>query len=101
MQGADLIARTSKRFPHIVVNETAEKLILYGRHLLGQSIIRTSEMLRENEIVILLNTRMEPIGIGRTKVGRTSLLCKDKNTVVTLIDAGYYLRYEGTSKRSP
>ncbi|MFL6344712.1 MAG: PUA domain-containing protein [Nitrososphaeraceae archaeon] len=100
MQGADLIARTSKKFPHIVVNETAEKLILYGRDVLGQSIVQTSEMLRESEIIILLNTRKEPIGIGRTKVSGESLLSQDKSTVVTLVDAGYYLRSEGRLKRS-
>jgi predicted RNA-binding protein (TIGR00451 family) len=100
MQGADLIARTSKKFPHIVVNETAEKLILYGRDVLGQSIVETSEMLRENEIIILLNTRKEPIGIGRTKVSGESLLSQDKSTVVTLVDAGYYLRSESRLKRS-
>src|ERR671931_245721 len=100
MQGADLIARTSKKFPHIVVNETAEKLILYGRDVFGQSIVQTSEILRENEIVILLNTRKEPIGIGRTKVSGASLLRQGKSTVVTLVDAGYYLRSEGNSKRS-
>jgi predicted RNA-binding protein (TIGR00451 family) len=100
MQGADLIARTSKKFPHVIVNETAEKLILYGRDVLGQSIVEASEMLRENEIVILLNRRNEPIGIGRTKVTGASLTCHGKGTVVTLLDAGYYLRSEGKSKRS-
>jgi 60S ribosome subunit biogenesis protein NIP7 len=100
MQGADLIARTSKEFPHIVVNESAERLILYGRDVLGQSIVQTSGMLRENEIIILLNTRNEPIGIGRTKVSGESLLRQGKITVVTLVDAGYYLRSEGRSKRS-
>ena len=100
MQGADLIARTSKKFPHVIVNETAEKLILYSRDVLGQSIVQTSGMFKENEIVILLNTRNEPIGIGRTKVTGASLTCHGKGTVVTLLDAGYYLRSEGKSKRS-
>jgi 60S ribosome subunit biogenesis protein NIP7 len=100
MQGADLIARISKKFAHVVVNETSEKLILYGRDVLGQSIVQTSEMLRENEIVILLNTTNEPIGIGRTKVSGRDLLRHGRSTVITLIDAGYYLRSEGKSKRS-
>ena len=66
MQGADLIARVSKKFPYITVNEIAEKLILYGRNVLGQSIVETTEMLNENEVVILLNVKREPIGIGKT-----------------------------------
>jgi ribosome biogenesis protein Nip4 len=82
------------------VNEVAEKLVLYGRDILGQSIVQTSHMLRENEIVIVLNARKESLGIGRTKVSAASLLCHGRSTVVTLVDAGYYLRSEDKSKRS-
>src|SRR5919198_1508065 len=99
MQGADLIARTSKKFPHVIVNETAENLILYGRDVLGQSILKTSNMLRENEIVILLNTKNEPLGIGKTKASGESLLLHGKSTIATLVDAGSYLRSEGDSRR--
>lgn len=95
MQGADLIARISKKFPYVIVNQTAENLILYGRDVLGQSIIKTSNMLRENEIVILLNTKNEALGIGRTKASGESLLRRDKITIITLADAGCYLRSEG------
>ena len=101
MQGADVIARISKNFPHVIVNETAENLILYGRDVLGQSIINTSNMLKENEIVILLNTKNEPLGIGRTKVSGESLLRHGKSTIVTLVDAGSYLRSEADSRRLP
>jgi ribosome biogenesis protein Nip4 len=95
MQGADLIARISKKFPYVMVNQTAENLILYGRDVLGQSIIKTSIMLRENEIVIILNTTNEAIGIGRTKGSGESLLEHGKSTVINLVDAGSYLRSEG------
>jgi 60S ribosome subunit biogenesis protein NIP7 len=95
MQGADLIARISKTFPYVIVNEIAENLILYGRDVLGQSIIKTSNTLKENEIVILLNTKNEALGIGRTKGSGESLLRHDKSTIMTLVDAGCYLRSEG------
>ena len=95
MQGADLIARMSKKFPYVMVNQTAENLILYGRDVLGQSIIKTSIMLRENEIVIILNTKNEAIGIGRTKGSGKSLLEHGKSAVINLVDAGCYLRSEG------
>ena len=95
MQGADLIARISKNFPYVIVNETAENLILYGRDVLGQSIVKTSDMLRENEIVILLNTKNEALGIGRTKAAGESLLRHGKSAIITLVDAGCYLRSEG------
>ncbi|HET7344479.1 MAG TPA: PUA domain-containing protein [Nitrososphaeraceae archaeon] len=94
MQGADLIARVSKKFPYIIVNEIAEKLILYGRNVLGQSIIETTQMLNENEVVILLNVKREPIGIGKTNFAGKSLHQNGKATVITLVDAGCYLRNE-------
>lgn len=94
MQGADIIARMSKKFPYIIVNEVAEKIILYGRNVLGQSILEMAENLKENEIVLLLNINKEPIGIGRTKFSGYSLLQENKSTVDTLVDAGYYLRSE-------
>jgi 60S ribosome subunit biogenesis protein NIP7 len=101
MQGADLIARISRNFPHVIVNESSENLILYGRDVFGQSIIKTSEMVRENEIVILLNTKNEPLGVGRTKASGKSLLRHGKCTILTLVDAGSYLRSEGNSKSPP
>ncbi|HZI71531.1 MAG TPA: PUA domain-containing protein [Nitrososphaeraceae archaeon] len=95
MQGADIIARMSKKFPYIIVNEIAEKIILYGRNVLGQSILETAENLKENEIVLMLNINKELIGIGRTKFSGYSLLQENKSTVDTLVDAGSYLRNEG------
>jgi len=95
MEGADLIARVSKKFPHIIVDEIAERLILYGRSVFGQSIIGGTENLNENEVILLLNDNREPIGIGRTKYSGKYLFQIDTDTVTTLVDAGHYLRSEG------
>jgi 60S ribosome subunit biogenesis protein NIP7 len=95
MEGADLIARVSKKFPHIVVDGIAERLVLYGRSVLGQSIVGGTENLNENEVIILLNGNKEPIGIGRTKYSGKYLFQIDRDTVTTLVDAGHYLRSEG------
>jgi 60S ribosome subunit biogenesis protein NIP7 len=96
MAGADLFARYSKRNKfYIVVNENAEKLVLYGRDLMGESIVEASDTLTENELVILLNTSFEAIAIGRTRFSGNLLLQKGRVTVTTLDDAGYYLRDEG------
>ena len=95
MEGADLIARASKKFPHIIVDEIAERLVLYGRSVLGQSIVGGTENLNENEIIFLLNRNREPIGIGRTKYSGKYLFQIDTDTVTTLVDAGHYLRSEG------
>ena len=94
--GADLFARFGKRNKfYIVVSEKAEKLVLYGRDIMGESIVEASDTLGENELVILLNTSYEAIAIGRTRFSGSSLLQKGRVTVTTLADAGYYLREEG------
>jgi 60S ribosome subunit biogenesis protein NIP7 len=96
MAGADLFARYSKRNKlYIVVNENAEKLVLYGRDIMGESIVEASSILPENELVILLNTSFEAIAIGRTRFSGSLLWQKGRVTVTTLADAGYYLRDEG------
>ncbi|MDP9016281.1 MAG: hypothetical protein M3M87_05950 [Thermoproteota archaeon] len=94
--GADLFARFGKRNKfYIVVSEKAEKLVLYGRDIMGESILEASDTLGENELVILLNTSYEAIAIGRTRFSGSSLLQNGRVTVTTLADAGYYLREEG------
>jgi 60S ribosome subunit biogenesis protein NIP7 len=94
--GADLFARFGQRNKfYIVVSEKAEKLVLYGRDIMGESIVEASDTLGENELVILLNTSHEAIAIGRTRFSGSSLLQKGRVTVTTLSDAGYYLREEG------
>lgn len=96
MAGADLFARSGRRNEfYVTVNENAEKLVLYGRDVMGESIVEASDALGENELVIILNGRLEAIGIGRTRFAGRSLLQKGKATVTTLMDAGYYLREEG------
>jgi ribosome biogenesis protein Nip4 len=94
--GADLFARYGKRNKfYIVVSEKAEKLVLYGRDIMGESIVEASEALAENELVILLNTSHEAVAIGRTRFSGNLLLQRGRVTVTTLADAGHYLREEG------
>ncbi|HJU33860.1 MAG TPA: PUA domain-containing protein [Nitrososphaera sp.] len=96
ISGADLFARYgNKNQFYIVVNERAEQLVLYGRDIMGESIIDAASTLDENELVIVLNTSFEAIGIGRTRFAGKSLLQKGRVTVTVISDAGYYLREEG------
>ena len=96
MSGADLFARLGKKNKfYVEVNEDAEKLVLYGRDVMGESIAEASKELKENDLVILLNTKHDAIGIGRTRFGGQSLLQRGKVTITTLADAGSYLRDEG------
>ena len=94
--GADLFARYGERNKfYIVVSEKAEKLALYGRDIMGESIIDASDALHENELVIVLNKWFEAIAVGRTRFAGKSLFQKGRVTVTNISDAGYYLREEG------
>ena len=94
--GADLFARYGKRNKfYVVLNEKAEKLVLYGRDIMGESVVEASTALAENDLVILLNSSFDALGIGRTRFSGNSLLDKGRVTFTTVTDAGYYLREEG------
>lgn len=96
--GADLFARYGERKNnkyYIMVSEKAENLVLYGRDIMGESIVAASEALDENELVIVVNTAFEAITVGRTRFVGRSLFQKGRVTVSTIADAGYYLREEG------
>ena len=96
MAGADLFARFGKTNEfYVTVNDNAEKLVLYGRDIMGDSIMEADGTLAENELVIVLNKNREAIGIGRTRFVGKLLLQKGRITVTTVADAGYYLREEG------
>ena len=94
MAGADLVARESKKFPHVVVDDDAEKAILYGKNILGESIVENTEIIVENQLLIILNLHREAIWIGMTKYHARYLPQRGIATVMTLIDAGIYLRNE-------
>lgn len=96
MPGADLFARHSNKNEfYVTVNENAEKLVLYGRDVMGDSITLASESLDENQLVIILNNRQEAIGLGRTRFAGKSIFQKGRITITTVADAGQYLRDEG------
>jgi predicted RNA-binding protein (TIGR00451 family) len=94
--GAELFARYGERNKfYIVVSDKAEKLVLYGRDIMGESIVEASDALDENELVIVLNTASEAIAVGRTRFAGKSLFQRGRVTVTIIADAGYYLRQEG------
>jgi ribosome biogenesis protein Nip4 len=94
--GADLFARYGERNKfYIAVSEKAENLLLYGRDIMGESIIEASDSLNENELVIVLNKWFEALAVGRTRFAGRSLFQKGRVTVTNISDAGYYLREEG------
>jgi ribosome biogenesis protein Nip4 len=102
MEGADLFARLSGSGRNYVsVGQNAEKLVLYGRDIMGDSVVSAGDV-SENELVIITNEAGEAIGIGRTRFAGEVIRQKGRITVSTIKDAGRYLREEdeGQAKMS-
>ena len=112
MAGADLIARVGSDYPFVLVNQTAEALVLYGRDIMYGSIIDYGNLDNKNKnknknknnknnniIIIVLNKNRVAIGLGITTVSfgnKTIPPISDKKIAIkTLADAGHYLRNEG------
>ena len=94
--GADLFVKVGcNRKYCVVIGGHGQDLVLYGRDVMGESVIQASEDLSENEIVILLNESGDAVGIGRTRFDGTMLKQEGRVTITTLQDAGRYLREEG------
>ena len=96
---ANLRALEEKKY-YVWVGETAEKLLLYGRDVMGESIIEASSELGENELVILLNSRHEGIGIGKTRFAGKFIMQKGRITITNVSDLGSYLRDEDEERHT-
>jgi 60S ribosome subunit biogenesis protein NIP7 len=96
MAGADLISRVSEKFPFVVVNRSAEALVLYGRDIMRSSILSSRGATKNNKLVIILNESRFAIGLGITmrSLENTIDLKDDRIVVKTIIDAGHYLKDE-------
>lgn len=100
MEGADLFARLSGGGTnYLAVADNAEKLVLYGRDVMGESVLTAGDI-GENELVIITNRAGEAIGVGRTRFAGKSMMQKGKVTVTTLQDAGRYLREEDGERQA-
>lgn len=100
MTGADLIARVGSNYPFVLVNQTAEALVLYGRDIMYCSIKEYGNINNKNNnvILIILNENRVAIGLGITLMsfGKNNQHISNKKIAIrTLADAGYYLRNEG------
>jgi ribosome biogenesis protein Nip4 len=114
MAGSDLIARVGSDYPFVLVNQTAEALVLYGRDIMYGSIIDYGNLENKNKnknknnnnnnknnniILIVLNKNRVAIGLGITTVSfgnKTIPPISDKKIAIkTLADAGHYLRNQG------
>jgi len=70
-------------------------LVLYGRDIMGKSVLEFNNQIKENQIVIILNQKKEVIGIGRSRYNNKLIVQTDKITVDNIQDIGtHYLKYE-------
>ncbi|MGH9933902.1 MAG: PUA domain-containing protein [Nitrososphaerales archaeon] len=92
LEGAQIFAQnTSKK--KVVVTDEAEALVLYGRDVFGQSIIKHTNDFDENEVILITNKQGDAIGIGRTRYSADKIRNKGV-TVTNIADRGWYLREE-------
>lgn len=89
-----IVAKYGKSFLYVIVDCNAEKLILYGKDIFGDSIIFASPDIQENSLILILNKSKEFLGIGRSRFEATRIKDNGKVTVNTLLDLGIYLRCE-------
>jgi ribosome biogenesis protein Nip4 len=98
---AEIIVNQSQElnYPYIVLEENGSKLVLYGRDIMGKSIIDYSKDIKENQTVLILNQTREIIGIGRSRYNNNLLTQNDKITIDNIQDIGTnYLKNENSHK---
>ncbi|HID41170.1 MAG TPA: hypothetical protein EYP33_03330, partial [Pyrodictium sp.] len=81
--------RLRPRHGYVVVKARGEKLFLYGRDVLPESIATYRPMPKgrcRRYPVLVVNERIEPLGWGRPRRGRDSIYIEN------ILDAGWYLR---------
>ena len=89
-----IVAKYSNSFLYVIVSCNAEKLLLYGKDIFGESIIYASPEINQNSVILILNKSKEFLGIGRSRFQATRIKENGKVTVNTLYDLGMYLRCE-------
>jgi len=94
---AELVVKHNSNmdYPHVIINTKAENLIVFGRDIMGSSILYVSNDIKENQQVIILNHNKEVIGLGRTRYSRRLITQPNIITIDTIQDIGtYYLKNE-------
>jgi 60S ribosome subunit biogenesis protein NIP7 len=82
-------------YPHVIVNTKAENLIVFGRDIMGSSILSFFKDIKENQQVIILNHNKEVIGLGKSRYSGSLIIQPNTITIDTTQDIGtYYLKSE-------
>ncbi len=91
LQGATLLASVSRSIS-VRVNEQAARMFLYGKDVLGNSVLFWPPGVKRGDACIVVNARWEAIGIGEA-IGRTK---GERPAVLPIHDLGTYLRDQGS-----
>jgi ribosome biogenesis protein Nip4 len=82
-------------YPYVILEDKAANLVLYGRDIMGKSILEFNNQISENQLLIILNQKKEVIGIGRSRYKNKLIAQMDKITIDNIQDIGtHYLKYE-------
>ena len=94
---AELIVSNNPKlnYPHVILENKGANLVLYGRDIMGNSIIDFFKEIKENQLLIILNQNKEVIGIGRSRYNNNLITQNDKITIDNVQDIGtHYLKNE-------
>lgn len=88
-------------YPHVIINTKAENLIVFGRDIMGSSILSFFKDIKENQQVIILNHNKEVIGLGKSRYSGSLIIQPNIITMDTTQDIGtYYLKSENRLSKS-
>ena len=96
---ADLIVNHNPNlnYPYAVLENKASNLFIYGRDIMGNSIVDFFKEIKENQILIILNQKKEVLGIGRSRFNNNLITQNDKIVIDNVQDIGtHYLKEENS-----
>ena len=94
---ADLIVNHNPNlnYPYAVLENKGSNLFIYGRDIMGNSIVDFFKEIKENQILIILNQKKEVLGIGRSRFNNNLITQNDKIVIDNVQDIGtHYLKEE-------
>jgi ribosome biogenesis protein Nip4 len=94
---AEIVVNYNPRlnYPYVILENKGANLALYGRDIMGNSILDYFHEIKENQILIILNQKKEVIGIGRSRFNNNLITQIDKITIDNVQDIGtHYLKDE-------
>lgn len=99
---AEFVVKHNKNmdYPHVIINTKAENLVVFGRDIMGSSILSFFKDIKENQQVIILNQNKEVLGLGKSRYSGSSIMQPNIITIDTIQDIGtYYLKSENRSSK--